>query len=641
QQDISDIVPVSIAEDKETGENILVTQYEGSVIEETGLIKMDFLGLKNLSIIKEAVENIAQTTGIQIDIETIDFEDRKTYELFCQGKTTAVFQFESAGMQKYMKELRPTKFEDLIAMNALYRPGPMDYIPSFIARKHGREEIRYDIPVMKRYLEDTYGITVYQEQVMLLSRLLANFTRGESDTLRKAMGKKMIDQMNKMKDKFINGGKANGHGQAILEKIWKDWEKFAEYAFNKSHATCYSWIAYQTAYLKANYPSEYMAAVLSRNRSNIRDITKAMDECKAMGIQVLGPDVNESVLKFGVNKKGDIRFGLGAIKGVGESAAENILNERKKDGAFKDIFDFAERVHPSACNKKTLDSLAQAGAFDNLNVRREPFIATNEKGETFSEILLRYGRKYQLDKNSSQNSLFGNLESIEISRPVITACPSWSDLERLNREKELIGIYLSAHPLDEYRIILNHVCNLGMSDAGDLPALKGKELSLGGIVTGVREGFTRAGKPYLSIKIEDFTGSGEVPLFGDAYIHYGKYGKPGVYLFIKAIVQPRQWKESELEFKIRSVQLLQDVKDDLVKDIQITLPVNKLDNRTVNELSLFIKNNPGKALLYFKILDGDRQLSLNLFSRSHRLHVTQDLIDFINETEQMDFTINK
>lgn len=641
QQDISDVVPVSTADDKETGEKILVTQYEGSVIEDTGLIKMDFLGLKNLSIIKEAVENIANTTGETIDIDNISLYDQKTYDLFCQGKTTGIFQFESAGMQKYLKELQPSKFEDLIAMNALYRPGPMDYIPSFIARKHGREEIAYDIPIMERYLEDTYGITVYQEQVMLLSRLLANFTRGESDTLRKAMGKKMIDKMNELKEKFITGGRENGHDKKVLEKIWKDWEKFASYAFNKSHATCYSWVAYQTAYLKANYPSEYMAAVLSRNRSNIKDVTKAIDECKLMGIQVLGPDVNESVLKFGVNSKGDIRFGLAAIKGVGEGAVENILEERKKGGPFKDIFDFVERINLSACNKKAIDSLALAGAFDNLEVRREPFLTPNDKGETFTEILTRYGSKYQLDKNTAANSLFGDTESVEISKPLIPICPTWSDLERLNKEKELIGIYLSAHPLDEYRIILTYVCNTGMAELADRDSLKGKELLLGGIVTDIREGITRNGKPFMIVKMEDFTGSGEIALFGNDYIEYGKYCKPGMYLLLKAAVQPRQWNEAELDFKIKSIQLLQDVRDDMIDKINISMSINELNERTINELSIFAKNNPGKTQLYFKIIDGENHVSLNLMSRSVRLNVTQSFIDFLNEAENIDFTINK
>jgi DNA polymerase-3 subunit alpha len=640
QQDISDVVPVSTAEDKETGETILVTQYEGSVIEDTGLIKMDFLGLKNLSIIKEAIDNIEQTTGERLDIDHINLDDKKTYELFCQGKTTALFQFESAGMQKYLKELKPSKFEDLIAMNALYRPGPMDYIPTFIARKQGEQEIDYDIPEMEKYLKDTYGITVYQEQVMLLSRLLANFTRGESDTLRKAMGKKMIDKMNELKDKFIAGGKANGHKKEILEKIWKDWEKFASYAFNKSHATCYSWIAYQTAYLKANYPSEYMAAVLSRNRANIKEITKAMDECKSMGIQVLGPDVNESVLGFGVNAKGDIRFGMAAIKGVGESATLNIIEERKKGGPFKDIFDFAERVNLFSCNKKSLDSLALAGAFDNFNIPREPFMTTDAKGETFSEILIRYGNKYQMDKKSTINSLFGGFESVEITKPVIPVCRSWNDLERLNREKELIGIYLSAHPLDEYRIILTYVCNVGMTEIGELDALNGKDLLFGGIVVGFREGLTKNGKPYMIIKVEDFTGSGEIPLFGNDYIEYNKYGKPGMYLLVNATVQSNQWRDSKLELQIKSVRLLQDAKDSLIGKINIAISIHQLAKPAITELSEFVKRNPGKTQLYFKVMDSDNNIVLNMFSRSIHLNVTQPLIDFINESENIDFTLN-
>jgi len=642
QQDISDLVPISTTEDKETKETIITTQYEGSVIEETGLIKMDLLGLRNLSIIKEAIDNIEQTTGEIIDINHISLEDEKTYELFCQGRTTGIFQFESAGMQKYLRDLKPSKFEDLIAMNALYRPGPMNYIPSFVARKHGREKIAYDIPVMERYLKDTYGITVYQEQVMLLSRLLANFTRGESDTLRKAMGKKMIDQMNKLKEKFISGGESNGYHKQVLEKIWKDWENFAKYAFNKSHATCYSWIAYQTAFLKANYPSEYMAAVLSRNRSNIKEVTKAIDECKLSGIQVLGPDVNESALKFGVNNKGDIRFGLGAIKGVGEGAAENIIKERRERGPFKDIFDFVERINLFACNKKVIDSLALAGAFDSLNIPREPFVLPNEKSETFSEILIRYGNKYQQDKKTAMNSLFGDMEMIEIAKPPIHKCVLWTDLERLNKEKELIGFYLSAHPLDEYRIILNYACNTGMAEiSNNREELKGKELVLGGIVTGSREGTTKNGKPYMIITTEDFTGTGEIPLFGKDYIDYSKFGKPGLYVWIKASVLPRQYKETELDFRIKSMQSLQEVKDKIIEKMRISLSIHQLDEPTINEISVFIKNNPGKTLLFFNIIDSEHHVSLNLFSKTMRIEVTQDLVDFLNENENIVFEINK
>ena len=638
--DISDVVPVSTAKDKDTGEEMLVTQYEGSVIEETGLIKMDFLGLKTLSIIKEAIENIRLTTGENLDIDHISLEDPPTYKLYCEGRTTGTFQFESAGMQKYLKELQPSKFEDLIAMNALYRPGPMDYIPSFIARKQGREEIKYDIPVMERYLKDTYGITVYQEQVMLLSRLLANFTRGESDALRKAMGKKLIDKMNHLKGKFMAGGQANGYKEETLNKIWADWEKFASYAFNKSHATCYSWVAYQTAYLKANYPSEYMAAVLSRSLSNIVDITKFMDECKAMGIQVLGPDVNESILKFSVDKQKNIRFGLGAVKGVGESAVQNIIEERKKHGPYRDIFDFVERVNLSNCNKKTLESLALSGAFDNFGIQREQIYAENNKGEQFLDTLVRYGNKYQADKLSAVNTLFGADEFVAIAKPEIPTCERWSDLERLNKEKELVGIYLSAHPLDEYRMILQYVCNTGMVELADRDVLQGREILLGGIVTGFREGTTKNGKPYGILKLEDFTGSGEIALFGQDYIDYGRYGKIGMYLLITARVEPSRWDPKKLDFRIGSIRLLQDEKDKLIEHIHITVPIHGLDEPTINELSALIKRNPGNTLLYFKVVDSEHNITLNMFSPKIKLQVTQDLVDFLKGNENIDFKIN-
>ena len=640
RDDITDWVPVSTADDKETGEKMLVTQYEGSVIEDTGLIKMDFLGLKTLSIIKEAVENIRLSKGMELDIDSISIEDPATYKLYSDGRTIGTFQFESAGMQKYLRELQPSTFEDLIAMNALYRPGPMDYIPDFIDRKHGRKPIEYDIPVMEKYLKDTYGITVYQEQVMLLSRLLANFTRGESDALRKAMGKKLIEKMNHLKSKFMAGGQANGYKEDTLNKIWSDWEKFASYAFNKSHATCYSWVAYQTAYLKANFPSEYMAAVLSRSLSNITDITKFMDECKAMGIQVLGPDVNESILKFSVDKNKNIRFGLGAVKGVGESAVQNIIEERKKNGPYKSIFDFVERVNLTACNKKNIESMALAGAFDNFGIQREQFFTDSGKGELFLDTLVRYGNKYQMDKSTAVNSLFGGDALIAIAKPEIPQCERWSDLERLNKEKELVGIYLSAHPLDEYRIILKYVCNTGMVELNERETLQGREVLLGGIVTGFREGMTKNGKPYGILKIEDFTGSGEIPLFGQDYIEYSKYGKIGMYLLITARVEPSRWDPNKLDFKIGTVNLLQDEKDKLIEKISITVPIHDLDEPTINELSVLIKNNPGHSLLYFKVVDGEHNISLNLFSQNIRLNVTRELVDFLQENENIDFKIN-
>ena len=639
--DISDVVPVSTAKDKDTGEEMLVTQYEGSVIEETGLIKMDFLGLKTLSISKEAIENVKLTTGEDLDIDHISLEDPKTYKLYCDGKTTGTFQFESAGMQKYLKELQPSKFEDLIAMNALYRPGPMDYIPSFIARKQGKEEIKYDIPVMEKYLKDTYGITVYQEQVMLLSRLLADFTRGESDALRKAMGKKLRDKLDHMKPKFIEGGKKNGHDPKILEKIWADWEKFASYAFNKSHATCYSWVAYQTAYLKANYPSEYMAATMSRNISNITEITKLMDESKATGVNVLGPDVNESSLKFSVNRHGDIRFGLGAIKGVGESAVQSILTERQKNGPFKDIFDFVQRVNLSACNRKNIENLALAGAFDSFpNIHREDFFVKNAKDETFVEVLVRYGNKYQMDKAAAANSLFGGEHEVEIATPEIVRAPAWSDLERLNKERELVGIYLSAHPLDEFSVILENVCNTHMAQLSDLTPLQNHDLTLGGIVTGVREGYTKTGKPFGVAKVEDYSGTVEFAFFGNEWVEKKNFFAEGMFLFMHGKCQPRQWKQEEWEVKINNIELLSEVKDRLIEKLTVTAPLSAVNDEMIMELSSLVKENPGNAELYFYIRDEDGQMYVNLMSRTMKISVRKDIVNYLKSQPLLDYKIN-
>ncbi len=580
RDDITDWVPVSTADDKETGEKMLVTQYEGSVIEDTGLIKMDFLGLKTLSIIKEALENIKVSKQIVLNIDEIPIDDPATYKLYSEGRTIGTFQFESAGMQKYLRELQPSTFEDLIAMNALYRPGPMDYIPDFIDRKHGRKPIEYDIPVMEKYLKDTYGITVYQEQVMLLSRLLADFTRGESDALRKAMGKKLRDKLDHMKPKFIEGGKKNGHDPQVLEKIWADWEKFASYAFNKSHATCYSWVAYQTAYLKANYPSEYMAATMSRNISNITEITKLMDECKATGVNVLGPDVNESSLKFSVNRKGDIRFGLGAIKGVGESAVMSILTEREKGGPFKNIFDFVQRVNLSACNRKNIENLALAGGFDSFDgIKREDFFVKNAKDETFVEVLVRYGNKYQMDKAAAVNSLFGGEHQVEMATPEIVKAPSWGALERLNKERELVGIYLSAHPLDEFAVILENVCNAHMAELADLTPLQNRDLVLGGIVTAVREGYTKTGKPYGVAKVEDYSGAAEFAFFGNEWVEKKNFFSEGMFLYMHGKCQPKKWKQEEWEVKINQIELLPEVKEKVVEKLTVTAPLSAIPMR--------------------------------------------------------------
>ncbi len=641
QSDISDVVPISTAEDKETKEKLLVTQYEGSVIEETGLIKMDFLGLKTLSIIKDALVNIEINRGIKIDIDAIDMNDEKTYQLYCNGQTTGTFQFESAGMQKYLKELQPSKFEDLIAMNALYRPGPMEYIPSFIARKHGREKITYDLPIMEEYLSETYGITVYQEQVMLLSRLIAGFTRGQSDELRKAMGKKMIDTMTALKEKFLTGGKKNGYEEKVLNKIWIDWEKFASYAFNKSHATCYSWVAYQTAWLKANYPSEYMAAVLSNNLNNITEITKFMDECKAMGINVLSPDVNESHLKFSVNPEGDIRFGMAAIKSVGQAAVTEIIEERERNGHYKDIFDFAERVNLSICTKKNIEALAIAGGFDSLKgITREQFFAQNSKGEEFIETLNRYGIKYQQDKLGAMNSLFDDDTSFQIAQPEIPQATPWSDMERLNKERELIGIYLSAHPLDDYEFILKHVCNANSLRLQDLASLNGLEITFGGMVASVREGQTQRGSPYTIFKIEDYYGSYEMALFGEDSVNFGRYARQGLSIYIIGRVQPKRYRQDELEVKISSINLLSEIKDKLVSKITLQIPLSELNDNTVAELSALVKNNSGNSLLYFNVVGEETGGSIRLFSRQEKVKVDKMLIDHLTNNLDIEFTIN-
>ena len=506
RDDITDWVPVATATDKD-GEKVLVTQYEGSVIESTGLIKRDFLCVKTASNIKEEVLNIKERWGKDVDIDHIPLDDPKTYELYCEGRTTGTFQFESTGMQKYLRELHPSTFEDLIAMNALYRPGPMDYIPQFIARKKGIEPIEYDIPVMEKYLKDTYGVTVYQEQVMLLSRLLANFTRGQSDGLRKAMGKKIFAKLAELKPLFINGGKSNGYDEKVLEKIWSDWEKFASYAFNKSHATCYSWVAFQTAYLKANYPPEYMAAVLSRNLNDITKMTKFMDECKAMKVKVKGPDVNESRAKFSVNKVGEIRFGLAGIKGVGLNAVQAILDERDARGEYKSIFDLVERINLSMCNRKVLDNLALSGAFDCFEgVRREDFKA-DDFNPSFSEALIRYGQMYQMSKATQESSLFGEAETIDTAKPEMPGRPLWPDIERLNYEKDLVGMYLSAHPLDKYYLELTFGCSVRAKDFGTEDKTSEKEYTIGGLVVEAKSLTSRTGSQFGIIKIEDYTGS--------------------------------------------------------------------------------------------------------------------------------------
>ena len=603
RDDITDWVPVSTAIDKEDkdGARIVVTQYEGSVIEETGLIKMDFLGLKTLSIIKDALVNIKKTHGIDIDIEKIPIDDKKTYQLYCDGKTTGTFQFESAGMQKYLIELQPSTFEDLIAMNALYRPGPMAYIPQFIARKHGRDPITYDFPEMEKYLKDTYGITVYQEQVMLLSRQLAGFSRGESDVLRKAMGKKQKDKLDKLKPKFIKGGEERGHDTKTLEKIWSDWEAFASYAFNKSHATCYSWIAYQTAYLKANYPSEYMAAVLSRS-GDVEKMTKFMDECKAIGVKVMGPDINESFKSFSANKDGVIRFGLNGIKGFGSNSVDAIIDEREKNGPFKDIYDVVERVNLSACNRRAIESLALSGAFDSFGVAREAFFEKNTKGEDFSEVLIRYGQQYQVDKSSQANSLFGDMMDSFTSKPPIPKAEPWPTIERLSRERDLVGIYLSAHPLDPFYMELKFGCNATLKDFSEQGSNRvGYEYVVGGVVTDYTERPSKRGNNFGILKVEDKTGNAEFMLFDKVFANYRNYCIPGTAIAIRCAYVKNRYNDM-VKQQINSIAFLKDLKGKMVKSIIVNLNEKQL------ELSSIIKeqlrqDSDMKCELFFRIHD--------------------------------------
>ena len=639
---ISDWVPVSTAEDKsDPGHKLLATQYDGHVIEETGLIKMDFLGLSTLSIMKETVENIRLThDGFTLNLDTIPIDDELTYKLYQEGRTIGTFQFESAGMQKYLRELRPTVFEDLIAMNALYRPGPMDYIPSFIARKNGKEPITYDIPCMEKYLKDTYGITVYQEQVMLLSRQLADFTRGESDALRKAMGKKKKAIVDAMKPKFIEGGKKNGHDPKVLEKIWGDWEKFASYAFNKSHATCYSWVAYQTAYLKAHYPAEFMAGNMSRCLNDITKITKLMSECQAMGIPCLGPDVNESEQKFSANKKGEVRFGLSAIKGMGEAAATNIIAERHKNGQYKDIFDFVQRVNLSAVNRKAMESLALSGGFDSFGIRREQYFAQNAKGDTFVETLLRYGQVYQSEQSSMQNSLFGDMGGVEIQTPPVPECEQWSTMELLKRERELVGIYLSAHPLDDYAVVLKHMCNLNCTQIGremDKKAFASiEELTFGGIVTSVSQRWTKTNKPFGIVTIEDFEGQGELALFGEEWTKWQSMLQEEYHVYITAqCVQRFRNNPDAYDMVIKKIEFLSDVKEKSIEKFTVYMDATMFNDAQLTDLETTLKSSDGKVPLYINIHDAKNNTNIQLYSRNITVDVNKKLLTSLDEMAEL------
>ena len=658
RSNLTDYIPLSVVKDKETGENMLVSQYEGSFIEDVGMLKMDFLGLSTLSIEKECVKNIRKSKGIDIDVEKIPIDDKATYELFSNGDTIAVFQFESDGMRRYLRELQPTKFEDIIAMNALYRPGPMDYIPDFIDRKNGRKPIEYDIPVMEKYLKDTYGITVYQEQVMLLSRQLAGFTRGESDTLRKAMGKKIKEKLDALKPKFINGGIANGYAEETLKKIWKDWEKFASYAFNKSHSTCYAWVGYQTAYLKTHYRAEFMAANMSRNLNDIEEITKLMDDCRRARISVLGPDINESDTTFTVNKKGAIRFGLGGIKGIGPNAIDTIIRIREEGGPFKDIFDLLERVPLNVINRKGLECMAYAGAFDSFGeMTRAQFFVPSDTypNENYLDELVRYANKFHNDAINQGASLFGDVEEMKPVRPAYPAAPQVDEIEMLKEEKNVVGMYLSAHPLDRYKFEIENFATESIShlpeiqlrmESDALVKSQGRKLpkdhvldktfTVAGLVTQASRMMTKSNRPFVKFDIEDFTGSYNVALFGKDYERWMQYVQEGQTLLVKFRTKERYRGKSEkenneikYEMAIEEMHLLSNVKDEFVKDFIIDMPLEAVTEDFTEQLRKVCKKSKGNARLYVNVIDLDLRNNVEYFSRTISVSPEPALLEFL------------
>jgi DNA polymerase-3 subunit alpha len=632
-------IPICKSKDTE----LWVTQFDGKHVEDVGMLKMDFLGLKTLSIIKDAVEMIRESKGDKIDITKIPLDDQKTFELYSRGETTGLFQFESDGMKRYLRELKPNRFEDLIAMNALYRPGPMEYIPRFINRKHGKEKIQYDLPVMEKLLKDTYGITVYQEQVMLLSQEMAGFSGGQADSLRKAMGKKKRRMMDELKEKFVEGCAANGINEKTADKVWRDWEAFAEYAFNKSHSTCYALVSYQTAWLKAHYPAEFMAAVLSRNISDIKKITQFMNECKRMGLSVKGPDVNESRIKFTVNSEGNIRFGLGAIKGLGESAASRIIQERDANGPFTDVYSVVERVDLQAVNKKSLEALAGSGAFDSLgSILRGQYFGQDARGISFIEQLVRYGNKFQTGSSASQQSLFEDSNHIEISKPEITIEEAWEKLVKLDMEKELIGIYLSAHPLDTYRLEIEHFCSHSLAELDNLSMLNGQEVTVAGLVKSHKSAYTRNNKPYGTISIEDYTDSFRMVLFNKDYIAFQNYFTPGYALLIRATVQPRPFNNDtvDYELKVREIKMLADVREDMIKNLILTVPLKFIDENMINEIEKYTDPSQGSARLKIMVHDQEDNLYIEMFSRTKRVRLSDDLIKYLQEQPELDFKLN-
>ncbi len=632
--DITNFVPVATAKDSD----LYVTQFDNSVVESAGLLKMDFLGLKTLTLIKDTVKIVKAKHGIELVPDDFPLDDEKTYELFQRGDTVGIFQYESPGMQKHMKDLRPTVFDDLIAMNALYRPGPMEYIPTFITRKNGMAEITYDLPEMEEYLKETYGITVYQEQVMLLSQKLAGFSKGEADVLRKAMGKKIFAVLQKMKPKFLEGGEANGHPKEILEKIWKDWEAFASYAFNKSHSTCYAYIAYQTAYLKAHYPAEYMAAVLSNNMNDIKQVTFFMEECKRMGLEVLGPDVNESYYKFAVNKDGAIRFGMGAIKGVGRSAVQTIVANRKENGSYKSVFDMTKRIDLRAANKKAFENLAVAGGFDSFGVHRAQYFHAEGDGISFLEKVIKYGAKFQENENSSQVSLFGDASEVQIPEPTVPPCEEWGTMEKLRREKEVVGIYISGHPLDDFKKEINAFCNASVSNANSLEDFVNRELSFAGVITDVQHRTSKNGKGWALFSMEDYTDTHEFRIFGEEYLKFRHFLMINSFVHVKVYVRDG-WvnrdtgKKGEPRLQYNSFMLLQDVMDSYAKKLTIKLNIDNLQEERIKTLKNAISSHKGDHTLNFVVYEMEEEIKVNMISRKQKVQISSELLSTLEEAE--------